>query len=111
MWISRQIIREYVAALSRPQSFTRAIPVSHLIPAVRRMESRFRVADENADVCDELLGLLERFAVAGKQIHDANIVATMRVHGIKRLVTDNTADFLRFSSIIDLVPIGQQPVQ
>jgi hypothetical protein len=33
----------------------------------------------------------------GRQVHDANIVATMRVFGLKNLLTHNPADFARFS--------------
>ena len=33
---------------------------------------------------------------SGKQVHDANIVATMLAHGVGRLLTFNVADFQRF---------------
>ena len=36
----------------------------------------------------------------GKQVHDANIVATMRANGLKRLATFNVADFARFEDEI-----------
>ena len=36
----------------------------------------------------------------GKQIHDANIVATMRANGLERLATFNVADFVRFDDEI-----------
>jgi hypothetical protein len=36
-------------------------------------------------------------------VHDANMVATMLVHGETRLLTFNEADFRRFSSVIDIV--------
>ena len=48
-------------------------------------------------------GLLARVPVAGKQVHDANLAATMRAHGITRLLTFNDADFRRFGSAIELV--------
>ena len=35
----------------------------------------------------------------GKRIHDANIVATMAVHGIHILLTQNGADFAPFNDI------------
>ena len=43
--------------------------------------------------------------VAGKQIHAANIVAAMHVHGLKHLLTHNTADFSRFASFISVIPL------
>lgn len=54
---------------------------------------------------DELVRLLAQVRVAGKQIHDANIVATMQVYGILRLLTHNTAHFARFAHLITLVPL------
>jgi predicted nucleic acid-binding protein len=38
----------------------------------------------------------------GKQIHDANIVATMLAHGILTLLTDNIGDFVRWGHLIDV---------
>ena len=40
---------------------------------------------------------------AGKQIHDANVVATMPAHGESRLLTFNAADFRRSADYIELV--------
>lgn len=41
--------------------------------------------------------------MGGKQVHDANIVATMLAHGERRLLTFNIRDFRRFSAHIELV--------
>ncbi len=54
---------------------------------------------------DRLLELLAEHPNAGKQVHDANIVATMHAHGVRRLLTFNTNDFRRFAGIIDLEPL------
>jgi hypothetical protein len=43
--------------------------------------------------------------VGGKQVHNANIVATMLAHGIPRLFTHNVADFNRFSTLIEILPL------
>ena len=47
--------------------------------------------------------LARSFAFSGKQVHDANIVATMLAHGEARLLTFNAADFRRFDSVIEVV--------
>ncbi len=39
----------------------------------------------------------------GKQIHDANIVATMLVYGERRLLTFNADDFRRYGDRLELV--------
>ncbi|MDX6306890.1 MAG: hypothetical protein QOI77_3859 [Blastocatellia bacterium] len=43
--------------------------------------------------------LLVHHRVAGKQAHDAHLVAAMFLHGVTHLLTFNTNDFKRFSEI------------
>ena len=43
-------------------------------------------------------------AISGIQVHDARMLAAMRVHGIPNLLTLNTKDFLRFSGIAVFSP-------
>src|SRR3989442_1225884 len=70
LWISRQVLREYLATLSRPQTFTKALPASTLAERVRFFEAHFRVADDRADVTAHLLSLIEQVSFGGKQVHD-----------------------------------------
>jgi hypothetical protein len=42
--------------------------------------------------------LSRQFAFAGRQVRDANIVATMIAHGEHRLLTFNTKDFERLDA-------------
>jgi len=67
-----------------------------LSQAVRQFEAEFEIADEDAAVTALLLNLVKSRNVQGKQIHDANIVASMRRHGIPSLLTHNIADFTRY---------------
>ncbi len=60
---------------------------------------------EDDAVLAELLELVQKHDVKGKQVHDANIVATMRANGIDRLATLNAADFKRFEDEIALEPL------
>ena len=105
VWISRQVLREYLATLTRPQTFVKPQPVTTLGRAVRAFERRFRVAEDTAGVTERLLDLMSQVEVGGKRVHDANIVATMQVHGIGRLLTHNTTDFRRFAGLITVVPL------
>jgi predicted nucleic acid-binding protein len=50
-----------------------------------------------------LVTLCREVFVGGRQIHDANIVATMLAHGERRLLTFDTADFRRYGDRIVLV--------
>jgi predicted nucleic acid-binding protein len=48
-------------------------------------------------VYPEWYRLVSQFNVSGVQVHDARLVAVMRVHQISHILTFNTADFARYS--------------
>lgn len=105
LWVSRQVIREYIAQVTRPQVLAQIPTPKEIRAQVEQIQSLFRVADEAEDVTLKLVTLLEKYPTAGRQIHDANIVATMLVNGIDRLLTANIADFKRFNPEIVLIPL------
>lgn len=105
IWISRQVLREYLAALTRPQAFGTPLPVSVVIAEARVHSQRFRMAEDNAQITENLLTMMAQIPMGGKQVHDANIVATMQAYGIGQLLTHNVADFNRFSHLITVIPL------
>jgi predicted nucleic acid-binding protein len=109
LWVSRQILREYLANLSRPQPFTPPLPAPTLIADIHRLQAQFRVAEDGPAVTANRLGLLTTIPIGGKQVHDANIVATMQTYGLRHLLTHNTADFARFSALIQVEPLVTTP--
>jgi hypothetical protein len=52
-----------------------------------------------------LLNLIAAIPCGGKQIYDANIVATMLAHGVPKLLTYNVARFSRFAGHITVLPL------
>lgn len=105
IWISRQILREYLSTLTRPQQFTNPLSLETLIEDIHLFQTRFRVAEDNLQVTQQLLTLMEQIYIGGRQVHDANIVATMQIYGISQLLTHNIADFNRFSNLITVLPL------
>ncbi len=105
LWISRQVLREYLATLTRLQAFSEPIPIATLTAEIHFFQNRFRVAEDNFQVTERLLTLMEEIFSGGKQVHDANIVATMLVYGIPQILTHNTADFARFSELVTVLPL------
>lgn len=105
IWISRQILWEFVAALTRPQPVSPALPINIVVSEARFYEGRFHIANEDAEITDRLFELLLRIPAGGKHIHDANIVATMQANDIAHLLTENTSDFDRYSHLITIVPL------
>ena len=100
LWISRQVLREYLATLIRPSV---GIPITELAATVRWYELYFQVAEESPLVTTQLLALLEQGY--SKQVHDTNIVATMQTVGITHILTNNPSDFAPFSDFITVIPL------
>jgi toxin-antitoxin system PIN domain toxin len=101
-WISSQVLREYLAVVTRPQSMIPALPMAEAIADVRRFMDLFDIAEDRPTILDRLLRIVTAYPTAGKQIHDAHLVATMVDYGINRLLTFNRRDFERFASFIRL---------
>lgn len=105
LWISRQTLREYLAAMTRRGDLTGNIPIASLVADVQYFASYFRLVEDNLLVTESLLTLMEEIPSGGRQVHDANIVATMLVYGIPQLLAHNTGDFARFSGLITVLPL------
>ncbi|MBD2300659.1 type II toxin-antitoxin system VapC family toxin [Nostoc sp. FACHB-87] len=105
LWISRQVLREFLMVLTRPQAFVNPRPVAIVIERVRFFQTQFRVVEDTPEVTEQLLSLMTEIAIGGRQVYDANIVATMLVYGIPQLLTHNTNDFARFSELITVLPL------
>ena len=100
LWISRQVLREFAAVRSRPQAFAQAALPAIIVERLRYFEANFEIADDIAAVTDALCTLMTEIPIGGKQVHDANIVATMIAYGIPTLLTHNARDFERFGARI-----------
>ncbi len=103
LFISRQILREYLAVMTRQQVWGRALDFGAAIADTSVFIQRFTVLEDGPAVWDRLLDLGRRYAFGGRQIHDANIVATMLAHGERKLLTFNDTDFQRFAPLIEMV--------
>ena len=107
--LSGQIVREFLVVCTRPVDVN-GLGLSPRL-AIRNVEAiieRSTILDENRGVATRLRHLARTARCTGKQLHDANIVATMQEHGLSRLVTGNLTDFRRFDSLdlVDLAHVG-----
>jgi predicted nucleic acid-binding protein len=100
--VSRQVLREFVAVITRPQTWSRAQTAAQAASAVAALAEGFEILEDRPAVWDALLNLCRTIEFGGKQVHDASIVATMLAHGETRLLTFNIADFVRFKNLVDL---------
>jgi len=104
LYTSGQVLREYFSVATRPAERNGlGLSVTDALGNVRAFRKRTILLAEDAKVTDRLVGLLADVRCEGKQVHDANIVATMLVHGIDTVVTMNFADFARFKGLVGLI--------
>ncbi|GAB4432141.1 MAG: type II toxin-antitoxin system VapC family toxin [Anaerolineae bacterium] len=103
LWISRQIIREYLVQVTHPNTFVVPLTVEQISHQVETLLSIFQVADDTAAVTAQLMDLVKVYPTRGKQIHDANVVATMLAYNIDTLLTINVDDVKRFQDRIKLI--------
>lgn len=101
--VTRQVLREFLSATTRPQPWARAASLADAVRNTDAFMARFAILEDGPPVWDQLMILGRSIVFGGKQVHDANIVATMLAHGETRLLTFNVADFRRFGTIIELI--------
>ena len=96
-------MREYLAVVTRPQTWAPPLAREDALEDANRLIEAFDVLEDGPVVTEALLALCRDVSIGGRQVHDANIVATMLAHGERRLLTFNTADFRRYGGRIELV--------
>ena len=101
--ISRQILREYVCVVTRGQQWSAPLPLPDAMITTDSFLARFKVLEDGPEVWDRLRMLSGAYGFAGKQVHDANIVATMLAHGEDHILTFNGKDFRRFAPKIKVI--------
>jgi predicted nucleic acid-binding protein len=62
------------------------------------IERLFPVLPDSSEVYEEWRKLVVAFGVSGVQVHDARLVASMKVNGISHILTLNVEDFKRYLS-------------
>lgn len=97
---SGQVLREYLVVATRPVEVNGlGLDSRDAIGNLSEFLRFVRLYDETEAVADRLRQLGLTHGLRGKRYHDANIVATMTVHGIHALVTENAHDFAPFLDI------------
>ena len=100
LYISRQVIREWLATLNRPRT---GLALADLIAEALSFDAHFAILDETAATTTNLFALLPQ--ASGVRVHDVNIVATMQAAGLQRLLTNNPNDFAAFKHLIVVLPL------
>jgi predicted nucleic acid-binding protein len=105
---SSQVLREYLAVATRPVEVNGlGLGVDDALTNVMAFRARMRLLVDSEPAWDRLRTLIANYGCAGKQIHDANIVATALSFGVAKLVTANVKDFARFAADIELTDLAE----
>src|SRR5579859_3654394 len=103
--ISGQVFREYLCVATREaRNDYKDVLVDYFI-----YEEQFEVLDENRESRMLFKRIINNKKIhpRGKQVHDANIVATMLAHGVTKLYTHNVSDFKRYLPLIQILEVGK----
>lgn len=76
-----------------------------VLEQVADFKKSFVILPDTEEVLNRLLQLIAEVPVGGKQVHDANIVATMLANEISTLLTHNIIDFTRYNTLITILPL------
>lgn len=108
LYTSGQILREYLVVATRPVDHNGlGMPQAAAVANVRALRGRLRLMAEHDKVADRLADLLDAVDCTGKQVHDANVVATMLVHGVDTVITSNVEDFARFGDHVRVATLSR----
>lgn len=101
-----QVLREYLVVATRPLDTNGlGLRVRDATANVSEFLRFIHLYDETEEVAGRLCQLGLTCGLHGKRLHDANIVATMSILGIRALVTQNPDDFAPFDEI-DIVTVA-----
>lgn len=100
LYASGQVFREYLVVATRPRD-DNGLGQSPREASENLIEFRrcLHLLEETAAVAEHLQRLVAAQGLRGKRIHDANIVATMLTHGLRRVRTYNPKDFEEFRQV------------
>lgn len=66
---------------------------------LRLVERLFPVLPDVPAVYPQWRQLVVAFDVSGVQVHDARLVAAMRIHSVTHILTFNVIDFVRYAAL------------
>lgn len=100
-----QVLFEYWSVATRPVEQNGLGFSTEVVDGdIHRFKQIFAVLRDERGILEPWQALAANYQVQGKQTHDARLVAAMQRHGLSHLLTFNTADFQRYTSLGLLAP-------
>jgi predicted nucleic acid-binding protein len=97
VYFTLQNISEFWNVATRPVANNGlGFSVALALRELEKIERFLTILPDSPAVYSEWKRLVLKHGVLGSKVHDARLVATMNVHGIRRILTFNTDDFARY---------------
>jgi predicted nucleic acid-binding protein len=97
VYFTLQNISEFWNVATRPVANNGlGFSVALALRELEKIERFLTILPDSPAVYSEWKRLMLKHGVLGSKVHDARLVATMNVHGIRRILTFNTDDFARY---------------
>lgn len=105
LFLTLQNISEFWNVCTRPRDKNGlGFSVAQADAELTKIEQIFDLLPDTNDVYKHWRKLVISHSVSGVQVHDAKIVASMKAHNIKHLLTLNAKDFKRYKDIKTIEP-------
>jgi predicted nucleic acid-binding protein len=105
LMVTPQIVAEFWNVATRPIGNNGlGMPHEQAREELARLEAFFVLLSESPEVYAEWKRLVITHGVTGVKVHDARLVAAMKVYGIDRILTFNGDDFRRYPDIEIITP-------
>jgi predicted nucleic acid-binding protein len=100
LYVTPQNYIEFWGVATRPASVNGlGMTPAEADAELAHLERFFLLAPDDPAIYGEWRRLVISVGVSGAQVHDARLVAVMRVHGLTHLLTFNPRDFTRYPGI------------
>jgi predicted nucleic acid-binding protein len=104
LYYTQQNRREFWNVCTRPLAVNGLdMSIADTLLALGVLDALFTRLPDVAGTGPEWDRLVAQYQVTGRAVHDAQLVASMRVHGISHILTLNVADFARYAGEITVV--------
>jgi len=105
LFIIAQNLIEFWAVATRPIANNGlGLTIDRAAQELTKFKVLFVILPDTADILPEWEHLVVKHQVFGRQVYDTRLVAAMIVHDVTHLLTFNTTDFKRFTTITAVNP-------
>jgi len=104
VYITAQNLVEFQALATRPATANGwGLTTAQASAEAQKIEAIFPLLPETPGIYPLWRNLVDTYAVTGRQVYDARLVAVMQAHGITHLLTLDPTGFRRYSAVITVV--------